>query len=82
MRKVRKNSTEITSQKPADPLESKPQEPPPPEEPRETYVSRRPYLGYVAALLVWAIAFAFLIGLLLYESVAGLFTMLRNALGL
>jgi hypothetical protein len=81
MRKVRKNSTEITSQKPVDPPESKPLETPP-EEPGETYVSRVQYRAYMAALLVWAIAFAFMIGLLLYESVAALFTMLRNALGL
>jgi hypothetical protein len=82
MGKVRKNSTEFTSQKPADPPELKPIDPPPAEEPGEQNVSPRQYRGYLVALLVWAISFAFLVGLLLFEGIANLFNMLRNALGL
>jgi hypothetical protein len=82
MRKVRKKSTEITSQKPAEPPELKSIDPTRAEEPGETHIPPGQYRGYVAALLVWAIAFAFLVGLLLFEGIAGLFIMLRNALGL
>jgi hypothetical protein len=82
MRKVRKNSTEFTSQKPADPPELKPIEPPPPEEPSESYVPPRWHRGYVAALLVWGVAFSFMVGLLVYEGIVGLLAIVRNALGL
>ena len=81
MRKARKHSTEFTSQKPPGPPEMKPLDPPAAEAPGEPSAPPRQFRGYLWVLLVWAIAFAFLVGLILLEGVADLFTFLRNVLG-
>jgi hypothetical protein len=82
MRKVRKKATEFPSQKPADPPERTPVDSPPPEEPGEPSAPPGAYRGFLLALLVWAIAFLFLFGVLIYEGLVDLIKMARNALGL
>jgi hypothetical protein len=82
MSKIRKSSTEFTAKKPDGPAEQKPADPTPSTPEAEAPIdpagrSR----AYLVAMMIWALGFAFLMGLLFYESVTDFLGFLKRALG-